>query len=106
MVASRRFGRSGPRFKTAVFSFLVRTGSPEARGAIRRLLERRGVFGRSGRLAAQLSAVEALAGAGTREASEILRSGLTNSNKTLREACRNALERAASGRPATHDAKR
>jgi len=106
MVASRRFGRSGPRFKTAVFSFLVRTGSPEALGAIRRLLERRGVFGRSGRLAAQLSAVEALAGAGTREASEILRSGLTNSNKTLREACRNALERAASGRPATHDAKR
>jgi HEAT repeat protein len=99
LIASRRFRGFGPKLRVAALSFLVRTGTPEALGAVRKAVEKTGLFGRADRLVTRLCAVEALARARTPRALEILRLGLTSPNKKVSAACRKALESSA-GRPA------
>jgi HEAT repeat protein len=98
MISARQFRWLEPKRKIAIMSFLVRTGAPEALEAVRRAMQKRGLFARADRQITRLCAVEALAGVGTPEALEIMRLGLKSSNKKISEASRSALEKAS--RPA------
>jgi HEAT repeat protein len=101
LILSRHFRDLAPKLQIAVLSFLARTGASEALGAVRKVMERTGLFGKADRLVTRLCAVEALARVGKPEAQEILREGLKSKNKKVSGACRKALEnnadRAASG---------
>lgn len=96
MISSRQYRWLGPKLRIALMSFLVRTGTSEALGAVRQAMEKSGLFARASRQLTRLCAVEALALAGTPEALEILRHGLKSSNKKISQACRGALERTSS----------
>jgi hypothetical protein len=92
MISARPFHDRGTRAKIAIMSFLARTGSPEAWTALRKAMEKSGLFNRAKKEHTRLCAVEALAAAGTPAARELLNSGLKSSNKKVNEACRRGLE--------------
>ena len=97
LVSSRQFGVLGPELRVAVLSFLVRSGTAEGLGAVRKAMEKTGLFARANRSVTQLCSVEALARAATPEALEILGAGTKRSNKKVSVACRKALEKASAG---------
>lgn len=92
MIQARTFHDQGNKAKVAVMKFLARTGAPEALTALRKAMEKSGLFSRAKRENTRLCAVEALAAVATPEARELLNSGLKSSNKKVSEACRKALE--------------
>jgi len=92
MISTRPFRDRGTKAKIAIMSFLARAGTPEALTALRKAMEKSGLFDRGNRERTRLCAVEALAAAGTPAARELLSSGLKSSNKKVSEACRRGLE--------------
>lgn len=92
MVSPRQFRGLGPKRRIAILSFLVRAGTPEALGTLRKSIEKSGLLARASRQLTRLCAVEALARVATPEALEILSRGAKSSNKKISEACRRALE--------------
>ena len=95
MTGSGQFRGLGPTLRIAILSYLVRAGTPEALGVVRRAVQKTGLFARASRSITRLCAIEALTRVGTSEALEILRQGLNSSNKKTSEACRKALESAS-----------
>ena len=93
MVSARPFRDRETRVKIAIMRVLARAGTPEALKALRRVLEKSGLFARARRQHTRLCAVEALAGMGTAEAMELLERGRKSSNREVSEACARALER-------------
>ncbi|MDH7511390.1 MAG: HEAT repeat domain-containing protein [Clostridiales bacterium] len=91
IIQSRQFLLFGPKRRIAILSFLVRSGDPEALEAVRRAMEKPGLFAGKSRFLTKLCAVEALSRVGTPEALEILRQGVKSSNRKVSEACRKAL---------------
>ncbi len=89
---SRQFLLFGPKRRIAILSSLARSRDPEALGAVRRAMEKSGLFTRERRLQTRLCAVEALSRARNAEALDILKQGLKSSNRRVSEACRRALE--------------
>jgi len=92
MISMRPFHDRGSKAKIAIMSFLARAGTPEALTALRKAIEKSGLFDRGKREHTRLCAVEALAAVGTPAARELLSSGLKSSNKKVSEACRRGLE--------------
>jgi HEAT repeat protein len=92
MISTRPFQDRGSNAKIAIMSFLARAGTPEALTALRKAMEKSGIFNRGKREHTRLCAVEALAAAGTPAARELLSRGLKSPNKKVSEACRRALQ--------------
>jgi HEAT repeat protein len=92
MISARPFHNRTASSKIGMMSFLARAGTPEALTALRKAMEKSGIFTRGKREHTRLCAVEALAAAGTPAARELLSRGLQSSNKRVREACQRALE--------------
>ena len=92
MISARPFHDRGTKAKIAIMSFLARAGTPEALTALRKAMEKSGLFDRGHREHIRLCAVEALTAAGTPAARELLNCGLKSSNKKVSEACRRGLE--------------
>ena len=92
MISTKPFQERGTKAKIALMSFLARAGTPEAMTALRKTVEKSGLFNRAKREHTRLCAVESLAAVGTPAARELLSRGLRSSNKKVSEACRRGLE--------------
>jgi hypothetical protein len=90
--AGREFRTKSLKEKEAVLSFLGRTRAPEALEFLSRTLRRAPLFASRQVLEMRLAAVAGLAGMGTDGALAALQKGAIGRTKTIREACRAALE--------------
>jgi hypothetical protein len=93
MVSSRRFHDKSPREKIAVMNILGRSVTSEGLEALRKSMEKSGLFAKAKYEDTRLCAVTALAAVETPEALDVLRKGVRSSNKKVSEACRRALEK-------------
>jgi HEAT repeat protein len=93
MMSSRRFHDKSPGEKIALMNILGRSGTPEGLEALRKAMEKSGLFAKAKYEDSRLCAVTVLEAMETPEALEVLRKGLKSSNRKVSEACRRAIEK-------------
>jgi HEAT repeat protein len=91
--SGREFQAKSLKEKEALLSFLGRTRSPEALEFLSRTLQRSSLFGTKRLLEVRLAAVAGLESMGNEGAREALQRGALGRKRSVREACRAALER-------------
>jgi hypothetical protein len=97
IAAAKIFRSKSKEEKTAVLNALAKIGTDDACAVLRRLIRKRGLFGRSKTLETRLAAVQALERMATPSAVETLRSGRRLRPGRLRIAIRAALRRLSAG---------
>jgi HEAT repeat protein len=91
----RSFQDKSLKEKQAILSFLGRTRTDEAATFLRKIFTKRGLWMSARARDMKLAAVAGLEGLGTEEAAKFLEKGAQSRNKTLQEACSQALARLA-----------